>query len=178
MPDAPVPFVVDIVDPYGRPVDGAFVAAVACPGFLRVGPARYQAWPGSCEVRALRQDGALFARSVPATVALVPGVDAYIQLELRLERTAGIGVRFVHTAAGMRVASVVPDGAASDAGLEAGDLIVSIDGESIRGLSTDAMIDAMTGSEGTDVRFTIQFESEDGPMTEAVDVTRRFVASP
>ena len=167
--------VVDVVDPDGRPIEGATVVPVECPGFTKLEPGRFQVAPGSCSVQAVRRDGLLFARSQSRAVQLQAGDDEYLQLELRHARTGGIGVQFRPTDVGMHVISVVPDSAAWEVGLEPGDLIVEIDGESIAGFGAEEIVNAMTGAEGTDVEFTVEYPSENGFDEETLRVTRRFI---
>ncbi len=167
--------VVDVVDHEGRPTDGAIVYPVDCPGFQRARRGAYVAEPGSCTLRAFRRDGALFARGPAATVELTPGDIGYLQLELRTERTGGIGVRFQPEPGGMRVVDVVEGTPAWEAGLEAGDLIVAVGDEPVGGLNAEAFVDRMTGPEGTEVDFTISYSTDDGEAEESVRVTRQYL---
>jgi len=168
--------VVDVIDVEGRPADGAVVMPSDCPGFSR-GPQRgaFVADPGACSLVAVRRDGALFARSAPATAALRPGEISYLQLELPQVRTGGIGVQFMAEPGGMRVVRVVPGTPAFEAGLEAGDLIVAVGDDSVQGVESDQFVQLMTGPEGTDVQFTLSYSDEEGPVEELLQLTRAYL---
>lgn len=167
--------VVDIVDADGRPADSGSVTAIECPGFRQLEPGYFEADPGPCTLRAVRQDGLLVARSPRATVELREGEVGYLQLELGAARTGGVGVRFRPMGLGMQVLQVVPGTPAWEAGLEPGDVIVSVDGQAVTDLDPDSFVSAMTGPEGSVVEFTVAFPTEDGPQTETLAVERAYL---
>lgn len=177
-PDTPSTawLVVDVVDPDGRPAERGRVVPEACPGF-GYAPAKgmHYADPGPCVLRAYRIDGVLRTRSDAVEVDLRAGDVAYTQLQLEATRTGGIGIRFRPTPDGMRVMSVVEGAPAWEAGLEVGDVVVSVDGEPVGGMDSEGFVDAMTGAEGTDVRFEIRYADEGDDVTEEIAVTRRFL---
>jgi len=167
---------IDVVDADGRPAEGASVQPDDCPGFGYHPAARLHfAQPGRCHLRAIRRDGALFARSEPELVELRSGHTNYVQLKLASVRTGGIGIRFRPGGRGMRVLSIVEGAPAWDAGLEVGDEVVSVDGEAVNGMSSEEFIERMTGAEGTDVVFEVLYQDDDGERVEEVSVTRRFL---
>lgn len=167
---------IDVVDSEGRPTEGGVPVPVTCPGFERgPKPGSFFADPGPCRLRAQRRDGMLQARGRPTLVEAVAGEVAYVQLELGSERTGGVGIRFQPHGEGMVVLQIVPGSAAWEAGLEPGDVIVGVEGISTEELPTEAFIDAMTGPEGTDVEFRVQFRSDTGTSQETIRVTRRFL---
>jgi len=167
---------IDVVDPEGRPNEGASVQPVDCPGFGYHPSARmHYALPGACTLSAVRRDGALFARSDPKQVDLSPGRANYVQLELRAARTGGIGIRFQPGRRGMRVVSVVEGAPAWDAGLEVGDEVVSVDGEAVDGMTVQQFVQRMTGAEGTEVVFEVVYDDDGGERVEEVQVTRRYL---
>ena len=167
---------IDVVDEEGRPSEGGFPAPMACPGFEKgPKPGSYFADPGVCTLQARRHDGLLMARGQVVATELSPGQVAYLTLELGNARTGGVGVRFQPAADGMRVVAVVDGSAAWDAGLEPGDLIVGVEGVAVQNLSSETFIQAMTGAEGTDVEFRVQFTTDTGVADETVRVTRRFL---
>ncbi len=172
-PDGQGWFAVDVVDPEGRPSDRGGVVPDDCPGFqYHRDRQMFSADIGRCTVRAMRRDGALFARSEPVVLSVTGDDPAYAQLELAMVRTGGIGVRFQPDIGGMRVISVVEGAPAWDAGLEPGDLIVSVDGEPVDGLDSVGFVERMTGPEGTAVGFEVRLP--DG-ATEEVEVKRSFL---
>jgi carboxyl-terminal processing protease len=66
-------------------------------------------------------------------------------------RFSGIGLSVVGVAKGLRVSSVFPGSPAAAAGIEAGDTIVSVDGESLAGVSSTDATAKIKGPEGTEV---------------------------
>lgn len=86
----------------------------------------------------------------------------------------GIGVAILYTSEGILINSVLPGGAAEEAGLESGDIIVAIDGAScVPGQESD--VARITGPEGTAVSLTIL--RTDG-REETLSLVRRPFAVP
>ena len=73
----------------------------------------------------------------------------------------------------IRVISPIDDTPAAKAGIEAGDLIIEMDGSPIRGIGLQKAIDKLRGEKGTNIELTIYRESEDGPLT--FDITRDII---
>lgn len=168
--------VIDVVDRAGRPAERGRVVPVDCPGFgYDPERAMFLAEAGTCELRAFRRDGALFARSQPITVELQEGDTNYAQIELSQARTGGIGIRFSPGDGGMRVMTVVEGTPAWKAGLERGDVVVSVDGVGVDGMSNGTFVEAMTGEEGTEVRFEVLYRDGDDEVVEEVVVTREYL---
>ncbi len=86
----------------------------------------------------------------------------------------GIGVSILYTSEGILINSVLPGGTAEEMGLEAGDVIVAIDGAScVPGQESD--VARITGPEGTSVSLTIL--RTDG-REETLSLVRRAFAVP
>ncbi len=172
-----------VFDADGNEVHDAWLLPVDCEGFdYDVARRLHSAVaPGSCTVEAATRDGALMRRSDQVTVRLVAGAEPQVvRLELPSERTGGIGVRFMPTGSGMRVLSVVEGGPAWEAGLEVGDVIISVDGEAVDGLDQQEFVRRMTGPEGSSVEFEISYrddveEPSSEPVVERVRVRRRYL---
>lgn len=64
----------------------------------------------------------------------------------------GIGVVFQNTEEGLLLEQVLPDSPALKAGLEAGDLIVTVDGNSVLGQDNDTVTGWIQGEEGTSLK--------------------------
>lgn len=64
---------------------------------------------------------------------------------------SGIGVVLEELPEGVTVVSVLEDSPAAKAGVEEGERIISIDGESVEDLPIDAIVERVKGEEGTDV---------------------------
>lgn len=80
----------------------------------------------------------------------------------------GLGIEITMEEDGfVHVVTPIDDTPAAEAGILAGDLIVSIDGEDVKGMTLDGAVDLMRGEPGTDVTITIDREGVD----EVFDVT-------
>lgn len=64
----------------------------------------------------------------------------------------------------MKVVSPIDDTPADAAGVEAGDFITHVDGESVLGLNLDEAVDKMRGPVGSEIVITIVREGEDEPF--------------
>jgi carboxyl-terminal processing protease len=67
----------------------------------------------------------------------------------------GIGARMSQVNADFVVQSVVPDSPAQKAGLRAGDIIDSVDGESVAGKTLDQVVSSIRGAAGTTVKLEV-----------------------
>ena len=85
----------------------------------------------------------------------------------------GLGIEVVGDGSLIRVISPIDDTPAAKAGIEAGDLIIEMDGSPIRGMGLQKAIDKLRGEKGTNIELTIYRESEDGPLT--FDITRGII---
>jgi len=175
-PEAPVEIGFDIVDGQGRSIE-AMLEPLDCPGIRFVTKRSFVAPPGPCVVRAVRQDGLLVTRGEPLTLQLRPGIDRDFDITMDEPPKGGIGVQFSVDGAGMRVVRVLPGTPAERAGLEEGDRIVAIEGEPLEGLDVEGLVERMTGPEGSDVEFTLEFTTDTGTTLERVLVPRERLGS-
>ena len=166
--------VIDVIDEDGRPTDRARVWVRGCPA-ERVGFGEFRVGEGACVVRAGRRDGALWARSRAVEVQVPARGEEYVQVELSSRRTGGLGVSIRPAEGGIRVVRVMPGTPAAELGLEAGDLIVEVDGVDTRDLDMRDFVQTMTGPEGTAVDFVVEYETEEGVSQEALSITRTFL---
>jgi carboxyl-terminal processing protease len=96
----------------------------------------------------------------------------------------GIGVAVDPKPQGLEVVRVFDSSPAARAGLKTGDLIVAVDGRSLRGLSTDASTGLIKGPPGTDVHLTVRPApsstqgSPHPPADRTVTVTRATITQP
>jgi len=67
----------------------------------------------------------------------------------------GLGVELKSADAGLEIVHVIPGSPAERAGIEAGDIITRIDGQSIASMSTDEAAGLLTGEEGTQVAVRV-----------------------
>ena len=89
---------------------------------------------------------------------------------------SGIGLTVVEVKKGLRVASVFPRSPAEQAGIAAGETIVSVDGESIAGESSGEATKKIKGPEGTEV--TIGVREAKGGKVRQLTLTRAEVTLP
>jgi carboxyl-terminal processing protease len=73
----------------------------------------------------------------------------------------GIGIRFSKEDESPKVLSVLPDTPAYHSGLEAGDVIVAVDGVGMGRMSPNCVAQSIAGPEGTKVTLTVRHEGED-----------------
>ena len=86
----------------------------------------------------------------------------------------GIGIRSYYLDQGVWITQVAPDSPASEAGLQAGDFIIAVDGHDTRGAAESDIDSWIHGEEGTSAGLTVLR----GEETFEVTVTRRQVVFP
>ena len=91
-------------------------------------------------------------------------------------RFSGIGLTVIEVKQGLRVASVFPRSPAEQAGIGAGDTIVSVEGESLAGVSSAEATKKIKGPEGTEV--TIGVRAAKGGKVRRLTLTRAEVTLP
>jgi carboxyl-terminal processing protease len=85
----------------------------------------------------------------------VPPVPAEEERD-KLSVDATAGLKLVRNHGAVAVADVVPGGPGEDAGFRVGDRILSVDGDSVRGLPPEQVQGLLTGEEGADVRVVVR----------------------
>ncbi len=90
-------------------------------------------------------------------------------------RLSGVGIAVTEVPQGLRVASVYKGTPAREAGIQPGEIITGVNGQSIAGKNADAVTNRIRGPAGTDVTLTIR--SRTGKSRD-VTVTRREVEVP
>ena len=91
-------------------------------------------------------------------------------------RFSGVGLTVNEVRKGLRVADVLPDTPAEEAGIEPGDVIVAVDGESIAGVPSNVSTARIKGPAGTEV--TLRLIPVDGGRARDVVVERADVRVP
>lgn len=71
-------------------------------------------------------------------------------------RYGGIGVRVVVRERRIFIEAVLPDSPAQQAGILAGDLLLAIDGQAVRGRRLNESVDALLGEPGTEIALRLQ----------------------
>ena len=95
-------------------------------------------------------------------------------LEVTDARFSGVGLSVIGVDEGLRVTRVYDGSPAARAGLKPGDLIVAVDGRSLRGVAEQTAVSRVKGPSGTEVRLRVQ---RDGKTFDRV-VTRATVTIP
>jgi carboxyl-terminal processing protease len=85
----------------------------------------------------------------------------------------GAGVQ-LNEARALLITKIYPDSPAEKAGLQAGDIIIEVDGKSIVGEDINVQVSQVRGPEGSTATFTVVREGEDKPFK--VDITRAKIA--
>jgi carboxyl-terminal processing protease len=91
-------------------------------------------------------------------------------------RFSGIGLGVTAVPRGLRADRVFPRSPAARAGIEAGEVVVSVDGRSIAGMSAAAASERIKGPEGTEVRIGV-LRPRDGRLRR-LRLTRARIALP
>ncbi|MCY4541943.1 MAG: S41 family peptidase [Rhodobacteraceae bacterium] len=76
----------------------------------------------------------------------------------------GLGIQITMESGFVKVISPIDDTPAAEAGIEAGDFVVEIDGEPVLGLSLQEAVDRMRGPIGTEVTITVQRPDEESTI--------------
>lgn len=82
----------------------------------------------------------------------------------------GVGLQVEGTPEGVVVKDVIEDSPASKTNVETGDIIVAVNGKSVKKASVDAVVEKIRGPKGTDV--TVTFERPKSKKTFTVTMTR------
>lgn len=77
----------------------------------------------------------------------------------------GLGVEVQRQNGFLRVISPIDDTPASKAGIQAGDMIIRIDGKPVKGMSLTAATNAMRGKPGSKISLTLLRKGSDKPIT-------------
>ena len=76
----------------------------------------------------------------------------------------GLGIEVTQEEGFVKVVSPIDGTPADEAGIEAGDFITHVDGESMLGLTLDKAVDLMRGPVGSEIVITVVREGEDEPF--------------
>lgn len=126
----------------------------------------------SIRLRAERKDGQLTTASEWVELDAEDGGEWEVDLVLPEEERGGLGIRIGKATDGIRVRAVLPRSPAAELGLERGDVIIELGGESVAGWDTSDFAALMAGSIGSEQVFTVR--RADGTEEELAFV-RRFL---
>jgi carboxyl-terminal processing protease len=90
-------------------------------------------------------------------------------------RFSGIGLTVTEVKPGLRVEKVFPDSPAEQAGLQSGYLIVSVEGKSIAGESSEVSTEKIKGPEGTEVTIGVK---KPGGKARQLEIERAQISLP
>ncbi|WP_164660669.1 S41 family peptidase [Tropicibacter sp. Alg240-R139] len=99
----------------------------------------------------------------PHSSYLSPDDAAQMRVQTRGE-FGGLGIEVTQEEGFVKVVSPIDGTPADEAGVEAGDFITHVDGESLLGLSLDKAVDLMRGPVGSEIIITVVREGEQEPF--------------
>ena len=99
----------------------------------------------------------------PHSSYLSPEDAADMRVQTRGE-FGGLGIEVTQEEGFVKVVSPIDDPPADEAGIEAGDFITHVDGDSVLGLSLDEAVGMMRGVVGSEIVITVVREGEDEPF--------------
>ncbi len=99
----------------------------------------------------------------PHSSYLSPDDAAQMRVQTRGE-FGGLGIEVTQEEGFVKVVSPMDDTPADEAGIEAGDFITHVDGESILGLTLDKAVELMRGPVGSEIVITVVREGEADPF--------------
>ena len=99
----------------------------------------------------------------PHSSYLSPDDAAQMQVQTRGE-FGGLGIEVTQEEGFVKVVSPIDSTPAAEAGIEAGDFITHVDGESVLGLTLDEAVDRMRGPVGSEIVITVVREGETEPF--------------
>lgn len=99
----------------------------------------------------------------PHSSYLSPDDAAAMQVQTRGE-FGGLGIEVTQEEGFVKVVSPIDGTPAAEAGIEAGDFITHVDGESMLGLTLDKAVERMRGNVGSEIIITIVREGESEPF--------------
>jgi carboxyl-terminal processing protease len=91
--------------------------------------------------------------------------------KIMTNKFTGIGIRMTKEKGQIKVASLLPDTPAYHSGLDAGDVIEAVDGETTKGMSTTCAVKRITGPRGTKVTLTIRRLGNGQTEDQVMDIT-------
>lgn len=127
--------------------------------------------PDPKEMQAAAITAMLETLDDPYTVWIPPSMESDFNKQMR-GSYVGIGAEIDLEQDRLRIVSPLADSPSIDAGVRAGDVVLSIDGTDTLGLDTDGCIELLMGEEGTPVKIVVRHT--DGEVEDLVIVRRRI----
>ena len=88
-------------------------------------------------------------------------------------RFGGLGIEVQMEGGFVKVVAPIDDTPAERAGIKAGDLIIRLDDQQVKGMTLSDAVDVMRGEPGTNITLTVVREGRDAPFT--VDIERAII---
>ncbi len=111
-------------------------------------------------------------------VEMVPAKEQQVNSQLAANRYVGIGITLREDKAGFPIMhSVVSGGPAHQAGAEANDLIIEVDGKNTAGIEINQAVDWLRGVEGSEVEIVLRHAGVDHTVTMTRGVVRMATVS-
>ena len=107
--------------------------------------------------------GGMLSSLDPHSSYLSPEDAASMRVQTRGE-FGGLGIEVTQEEGFVKVVSPIDGTPADEAGIEAGDFVTHVDGESVLGLSLDEAVDMMRGPVGSEIVITVVREGEPEPF--------------
>ncbi|MEP2718903.1 S41 family peptidase [Pseudophaeobacter sp.] len=107
--------------------------------------------------------GGMLSSLDPHSSYLKPDDAASMRVQTRGE-FGGLGIEVTQEEGFVKVVSPIDGTPADEAGMEAGDFITHVDGESVLGLGLDEAVDMMRGPVGSEIVITVVREGESEPF--------------
>ena len=117
----------------------------------------------SCDIFAYKRDGAFRSYSEEYFVSYQAGAELELSFVFPEQRVGGMGVSIYKVEDGFAVSYVFPDSPASTLGLEPGDVIIEVNGETTYDLNLDDFLQLTTGPEGTTAEFRLKRDDKKQP---------------
>ena len=103
----------------------------------------------------------------------LPPIDAEKMREQTRGEFGGLGIEVTQEEGFVKVVSPIDGTPADEAGMEAGDFITHVDGESVLGLTLNEAVERMRGPVGSEIIITVVREGEDEPFD--VTIIRDYI---
>lgn len=120
-------------------------------------------------------EGMMASLGDPHTLFMEPKVNQQFTIETQ-GNFQGIGARLAPDPLGARIVVVFEDSPANRAGIKANDTVVTVDGQSMAGKTTDEVASKIRGPEGTSVTLQVIRAGQATPLT--IKVTRAKIVTP
>lgn len=116
-----------------------------------------------CDLFVYKKDGAFRSYTEEYFVEYVAGGEVDLSFTFPEERIGGMGVSIYKIEDGFEISYIFPDSPAAELGLEIGDIIVEVNGETTYDLSLDDFLQLTTGYEGTKATFRLKGDGKNQP---------------